>query len=972
MRFGPRSEQPTPKGRRVSPPAKAPRPQPSGLGSTASARERIAQAKAGQQPAPRPGDLRVRRVRTTTSASTTTTTSTTRTAAGTTTTRRTKTTRPTAGVLSVSSNPRGAKSRGAKGPSGNGAAKSGAAPRSARATARTAANTAPRPATTRRGSRAADAAQAAQASRGSRAVTGSSAAASVAAAAAGLAAATRRRTTGAPAQEVFEPETSTAKRMAVGTFSAASRAAHGTADYFARTTPRHEGRRPTPANVTRARTGRRLVLTIVCLALLFTLIIYKLADLQVLNPGGYTAFGESQRMRTETLAADRGAILDRNGTPLALSTPQKSVFVDPKVVTEAVEADAADPKKPAAEKYDVHAGAALVAEALGLPADEVEKKMTAANRFSYIARQITDEQAAKVRALKEHKDPKNPKAKAVDLVPGIEFVDEPKRYVPSGELAKSIIGQVDIDGQGISGLEKMYGKELTGTPGKVVLERSQGGRTIASADAEVLPAVKGRDVQLTIDRSMQFDTERILSEQVRDAGAKGGIAIVSKPDTGEVLAMANVVTDPKTGAVSVDGNNAALTTVYEPGSVMKVITAAGAIENGKVTPETQIPIPEVLPVCDANFSDAEPHGNVVWPVSEIMAQSSNIGTIKMGQMIGKDEIYRYMKSFGIAERTALDFPNEQAGSLMTPDKWWCSSNGSIPIGQGVAVTPLQMLQTYNVIANGGVYVAPKLVAATIDGDGVRHPTATDEGRRVVSRDTSNKMNLMLRSVVKEGTGTLAAIPGYNPAGKTGTARKPQPNGGYVGPDGVVHYQATFVGFVPAENPSLSIIVIIDDPSKQGIFGGVVAAPAFAKIGEAALREFAVPPPSVDIITGGGKVDQTSNDPSKLATTTTTSPDGTSGPSVQHTADGRIRGVAAGETTTTTAAPGTYGATSGTGTGTGTGGGYGATSSTLPGVATSNGSGPTTTTYRPPTTAPKVTTPTSVVPTTRPATTIKKP
>jgi len=239
------------------------------------------------------------------------------------------------------------------------------------------------------------------------------------------------------------------------------------------------------------------------------------------------------------------------------------------------------------------------------------------------------------------------------------------------------------------------------------------------------------------------------------------------------------------------------------------------------------------------------------------------------------------------------------------------------------------------------------------------------------------MNLMLRSVVREGTGTAAAIPGYNPAGKTGTARKPQPGGGYVGPDGVVHYQATFVGFVPAENPSLSIIVVIDDPSKQGIFGGVVAAPAFAKIGEVALREFAVPPPSVDLITGGGKVDQSTNDPSKLITTTTTSPDGTTGPTVQHTADGRVRGIAAGEVTTTTAP----GATSGTGGA----GGYGGTTSTLPGVATGNGNGTTTATtstgYRPPTTypgqsppttAPKTTSPTTAAPAGRPATTIKKP
>lgn len=664
------------------------------------------------------------------------------------------------------------------------------------------------------------------------------------------------------------------------------RAARGVGDYFARTTPRPRSLEVVPDKVTRARTGRRLVVTLVALALLFTMVIYKLADLQVLNAGSYAAFGESQRFRTETLAADRGAILDRNGTPLALSTPQKSVFVDPKVVE------------------DAPAEARLLADALGLDAAEIEQKMTANNRFNYIARQIPVEVAAKVKALKAFKDPNDPKAKVVDRLKGVEFIDEPKRYIPSGDLAKSIVGQVDIDGQGISGLEKMYGNDLTGTPGQVVLERSPEGKTIAPAEPQVVPAVKGKDVQLTIDRSLQFDTERILGDQVREAGAKSGIAVVMKPDTGEVLSMASVVGDQKTGTVQVDGNNAAMTTSYEPGSVMKMITASGAIENGKVQPDTVVPLSDTLQICDSQFSEHDYHGNVGWPVSKIISQSSNVGTIKLGQMIGKNEIYRYMREFGIGQKTAIDFPNEQAGELLPPDKWWCSSNGSIPIGQGVAVTPLQMLVAYNAIANGGVYVAPKLVQATIEGDGSRHPTPTDEGHRVVSRDTANKMNVMLRGVVEEGTGTSAAIAGYTPAGKTGTARKPQPGGTYIGPDGQVHYQATFVGFVPAEAPALSIIVIIDDPSKEGIFGGVVAAPAFSKIGETALREFAVPPPSVDLALGGVATDASKADPAGAGAATDAQ-----GAAVQRTADGRIRGTAAGDPTATTL-PATTGATSG--------------------------------------------------------------
>jgi membrane peptidoglycan carboxypeptidase len=254
----------------------------------------------------------------------------------------------------------------------------------------------------------------------------------------------------------------------------------------------------------------------------------------------------------------------------------------------------------------------------------------------------------------------------------------------------------------------------------------------------------------------------------------------------------------------------------------------------------------------------------------------------LGQRLGKDEIYRYMRAFGIGQRSAVNFPNEQAGNLMPPDKWWCSSQGTIPIGQGVSVTPLQMLVAYNAIANGGVYVAPRLVGATIDPDGTRHVAPVDQGHRVVSKATSDKMNLMLRGVVLEGTGKKASIEGYTVAGKTGTARKPLPGGGYGGANGM-SYEATFVGFVPAEAPALSVIVIIDEPTKEGIFGGVVAAPAFAKLAESALRANAVPPPVTDGPAGGIPVDVASSDTS---TAVARAADSTSG--VTFTADGRVR------------------------------------------------------------------------------------
>jgi cell division protein FtsI (penicillin-binding protein 3) len=637
-------------------------------------------------------------------------------------------------------------------------------------------------------------------------------------------------------------------------------------EFFTRTTPRPGGRETVPVQVTRTSTRRRQRWTIVMLTALFALILWELVDVQVLNPTAFAAFGESQRVRTETLAADRGTIYDRNGVELAMSTPQKSIFADPLLVE------------------DARAEAALLAPILGLPAADLEQKLAADNRFTYLARQVTPEVAQQVIDLKQSE---GRDGEVTDRVPGVHLIDEPKRFTPSDDLAKSIIGQVDIDGNGISGLEAKYTDDLTGTPGQLVLERTPQGRTIAAGDQSLFPAVRGKDLELTIDRSLQFDTERILSDQVADAGAKSGMAIVMKPDTGEILAMVNVASDPETGEVSVDANNAGVTTVYEPGSVMKIVSAAGAIEDGKVEPDTVIPVTDEMQICDQRFSEHDYHGNVGWPVSTILAQSSNIGTIKLADMIGKDELYRYMKAFGFGEKTAVDFPNEQSGTVRAPEDWDCSSRGAFPIGQGVSVTPLQMLQAYNTIANGGLYVPPKLVNATVDADGTRHPNMPAENaeRRVISRETANKMNLMLRSVVQEGTGTLAKITGYTPAGKTGTSRKPFPGGGYTWPDGAMHYQATFVGFVPAEAPELSIIVVIDEPTKEGIFGGVVAAPAFAKIGETALRHFAIAPPSSDLAAEGldGDVPTIDVITSDVVTDTT----------VNRTADGRVRAPAAG-------------------------------------------------------------------------------
>jgi cell division protein FtsI (penicillin-binding protein 3) len=641
--------------------------------------------------------------------------------------------------------------------------------------------------------------------------------------------------------------------------------------FFVRTGPSSgSGRLVTRVEMTPERTRSRLLAVLAVLSVLFGVVVVRRASRQVVDPAPFEELSEAQRTRTEQLAADRGAIVDRNGVPLALSLPQTSIFVDPELVTD-----------PAGE-------AARLADALGVDAAEIEAKMRAENRFGYIARHVDDDVAGRVREMG---------------LPGVAFVEEPRRFSPSGDLAAGIVGSTDVDGNGISGLEQQFAADLTGTPGKLVIEQTPEGRTIPIGQNQVLPADKGKDLVLTIDRNLQFEVERILADQVKAADAKGAIAVVSKPETGEILAMANVRADGESGEVTPSTNNAALTGVYEPGSVMKVVAASGAIEDGKVTPDTVLSLPPSLTLGGAEFTDAEARGGVAWPVHQIISESSNIGTILLGQKLGRERVVEYMHAFGFGESTGLGFPNEQRGVVPPAKDWWDSSMGSIPIGQGISVTPVQMLLAYNVVANGGTYVPPKVVNAVVD-DGVKRPTPAPAGRRVISEDTADKVNIILRDVVSSGTGKKAAVPGYTVAGKTGTARKPQPNGGYQDAMGVTHYESTFVGFAPAEHPEVSVIVIIDDPGQGQIYGGLVAAPAFAKVTESSLRLLGVAPPAVDEAAGGAPADSGQQAKRAGATTDET-------PAYETAPDGRKRalpatdviGAAGAPTSTGSSAPG---------------------------------------------------------------------
>jgi cell division protein FtsI (penicillin-binding protein 3) len=314
------------------------------------------------------------------------------------------------------------------------------------------------------------------------------------------------------------------------------------------------------------------------------------------------------------------------------------------------------------------------------------------------------------------------------------------------------------------------------------------------------------------------------------------MVVVTDPRSGEIIAMANMVAG-KAGSPPVPAkDNMAVTRVFEPGSVNKVVTIAGALEEGLVKGSTRMNVPDHLQVSDGLFSDDHEHEDKYWSVDEIMAESSNVGTIMIGQRLGKAGLDRYLHRFGLSGHTDLDFPGEANGLLPKPADWSGTSMGTIPIGQGVAVTALQMLGAYNTIANGGVAVPPSLVKGTVDAGGKVHQVDKPQGERVVSAETAAAMSKMLTGVVSDGTGTQAAIPNYTVAGKTGTARKVAENGsGYI--DGA--YMSSFVGFVPAEAPRLSAIVVLDEPTP--IYAGIVSAPVFAKVALAGTRLFSIPP-----------------------------------------------------------------------------------------------------------------------------------
>jgi cell division protein FtsI (penicillin-binding protein 3) len=556
---------------------------------------------------------------------------------------------------------------------------------------------------------------------------------------------------------------------------------------------------------------------VVVASLALVALLVRVTMLQTVEAEAYRAESMQQRLTTVRLQAGRGTIFDRNGEELALSVPSATIFADPRLVV------------------DPSGTAATIASFLGWSPERqqalAERLSSPDLHFTYVARQMDQAVADSVLALG---------------LPGVASYQEPRRVLVGGDLARGIVGRTDPDGLGIAGLEQQYDELLTGVDGRLEREFDRRGRSIPTGRNAVVAPQPGNDLVLTLDRSIQFQVEQALLRRTSQLSAVRGTAIVMDSRTGELLAIGAVERDDE-GVYRVTTANLSAVTAHEPGSVAKVITTAAALNDGVVNPETWFEVPGHKEVDDFVITDAYPHGLESMTVRQILTRSSNIGTMLISQRLGTQRQSEYLRAFGFGERTALDFPNESAGILKPVDQWRGTERLTMSYGYGFAATSLQLAAAVNVIANGGEYVAPKLVLSTIDQVGDVQDMPPSPTRTVLRPEVAATMADLMTDVVCVGTAKLARIDGISVAGKTGTGYKVQDNGTYVDDEGNRSYFASFVGFFPATEPKVTVLVSIDepDPSTRDRFGGTAAAPVFAEIAQVVMHELRIEPPPGD-------------------------------------------------------------------------------------------------------------------------------
>lgn len=550
--------------------------------------------------------------------------------------------------------------------------------------------------------------------------------------------------------------------------------------------------------------ARRYVMLILLLCG-FGGILFRLVSLQVLQAAELTARADRQHQKSVTFEGARGTVTDRHGKVLAMNVEVPSVFGIPTALD------------------SPSATARHLSPVLHVSRNELEKKLRQDRSFVWLARKVEPEQGQRLEQLS---------------LDGIGVVMEGRRFYPKGPLLAHVLGFAGMDGAGLEGLERRYESQLHGEKRVTILQRDALGRTVFPKGlAQKMPA-PGHALTLTVDEVIQYIAEKELEETVTQTHAKGGTVIVMEPQTGAILAMAvSPRFDPNAVASLTPDRwrNRALTDTYEPGSTMKVVVAAAALEEKVMMPGTMLFGENgKMVVANTTIHDHEKMGWITF--SQMVQKSSNIGAAKTGMALGEARLYRYLQAFGFGQRTELDLPGEVSGLLKAPKDWGRRSLASISMGQEIGVTPIQMVTAVSAIANNGVLMKPYVVSEVRDQKGLLLKDVLPQvKRRVVSPETARTLTTILEGVVTNGTGTKAAIPGFRVAGKTGTAQKVDPR---TGTYSNTQFIVSFLGFVPADAPRLAMIVVIDEPQGEA-WGGTIAAPVFRRVGEQVLNYLGV-------------------------------------------------------------------------------------------------------------------------------------
>lgn len=564
-------------------------------------------------------------------------------------------------------------------------------------------------------------------------------------------------------------------------------------------------RPPRPLNL--ADGGRRIVVMLVVTAAVLAVFAIRLVDLQAVRGADLADQALDQRLRTVTIAAQRGSIVDAAGEPLAVTIEARNLTVDQRLVT------------------DPMAVARDLAPLLGVDAYRLSKRLAGTKPFAYVAKELSVETWRRIEQLQ---------------IRGIASEATTKRVYPGGDLAANVVGFVGAEGRGLGGLEYAFDEVLAGASGQETYEGNPGGRLIPTAQRSLVAPEPGSGIRVTIDRDLQFMAQRLIAAQVAKSGSESGTVVVVDPRSGDILALATVPTFDANQIAKAPAEvlgNRALSNPYEPGSTSKVATIAAVLDQGAASPSTWFRIPAQIKRGPESFRDHDGGGTVSLTLAGVLAKSSNGGAIMAAERLGPRSLYRYLRAFGYGEKSGLGFPGESAGFLPKLRDWNVATLPTAAFGQGISVNAVQIAMVFAAIANDGVRVQPRLVDAIVDPQGRIRPLEPGAPTRVVKAATARQVRQMLEMVVSDqGTAPMAAIPGYRVAGKTGTAQFIDPacgcyNGGVI---------ASFIGMAPANDPALVVAVTLVNP-KNGRYGGELAAPVFKKVMRYALQARQVPP-----------------------------------------------------------------------------------------------------------------------------------